>query len=81
MRFTLIGSGVFVRGICSSTTYAGNDENIWGAVSVERVAIGGAGGGCKAGGGGVVPSGISPSFSTTKGSEGVTDAESRSRLG
>jgi hypothetical protein len=81
-RFTFIGSGVFARGICSSTTYAGNDESTWGTASVERVAIGATGGGFKeGGGGGLASSGISPSFSTAKGSEGMTDAESRSRLG
>jgi hypothetical protein len=32
-------------------------------------------------GGEIAPSGISPFLSTTKGSEGMTDAESRNRLG
>jgi len=80
-RFTFIGSGVLVRRICSSTTYAGNDESNWGAASVGQVAIGGVGGFKEGGGDGTAPSGISPFLSTTKGSEGVADAESRNRLG
>lgn len=45
-----------------------------------RVTIGGVG---SSGfdGGEIAPSGISPFLSTTKGSEGMTDAESRNRLG
>lgn len=80
-RFTFIGSGVLVRGTSSSTTYAGNEESTWGAASVERAAIDGVGGFKEGGGGGTAPSGISPFLSTTKGSEGMADSESRNRLG
>jgi len=49
-------------------------------VSIGRVITGGVGSGFE--GGVIAPSGISPLLSTTKGSEGVTDAaESRNRLG
>ena len=49
-------------------------------MSVERVTIGGVGVGFKEGGG-IAPDGISPLLSTTNVSEGMTDVESRNRLG
>lgn len=65
-RVTLIGSGVLARVSSSGTSYCWNDGNVGGGVDIRSNKLGVCCRETGTGGSRTTPSGISPSFSTTK---------------